>query len=100
MIVSTKAEISAANRRRYEELRLAGQEATPKALPPATALDSAPIAPPAVISREEVPPGWYDTVRLRPGGGLRIIDPPGLSTVSRVGSREQHRSEGINQPAT
>src|SRR5260370_20085246 len=96
MIVSTKAEISAANRRRYEELRLAGQEATPKALPPATALDSAPIAPPAVISREEVPPGWYDTVRLRRGEALRIIDPRGLSSVSLIGWCEHDRSERIN----
>jgi uncharacterized protein len=96
MIGKTKAEISAANRRRYEELRLAGQEATPKVLPPATALDGAPIAPPAVISREEVPAGWYDTVRLRRGEALRIIDLHGVSSVSLIGWCEHDPSERIN----
>ena len=42
----------AENRRRYEELRAAGQELTPKGLPERTALDGAPIAPDAVIHRE------------------------------------------------
>ena len=96
MVGRTKAEISAANRRRYEELRAAGQEATPKALPPATALDGAPIAPQAVISREDVPPGWYDTVRLRRGEALRIVDTSGRSSVSVVGWCEHDRSERIN----
>ena len=96
MVGRTKAEISAANRRRYEELRAAGQEATPKALPPATALDGAPIAPQAVISREEVPPGWYDTVRLRRGEALRIVDTSGR--VQRVGGRlVRARSVGAHQ---
>ena len=96
MVGRTKAEISAANRRRYEELRAAGQEATPKALPPATALDGAPIAPQAIIRREEVPPGWYDTVRLRRGEALRIIDPGGVSSVSLIGWCEHDHSERIN----
>ncbi len=96
MVGRTKAEISAANRRRYEELRLAGQDATPKALPAATALDGAPIAPQAVINREEVPPGWYDTVRLRRGEALRIIDPLGVSSVSLIGWCEYDPSERIN----
>jgi urea carboxylase-associated protein 2 len=96
MVGRTKAEISAANRRRYEELRAAGQDATPKALPPATALDGAPIAPQAIISREEVPPGWYDTVRLRRGEALRIIDPGGVSSVSLIGWCEHDPSERIN----
>jgi uncharacterized protein len=96
MVGRTKAEISAANRRRYEELRAAGQEATPKALPPATALDGAPIAPQAIISREEVPPGWYDTVRLRRGEALRIIDLQGVSSVSLIGWCEHDPSERLN----
>ena len=48
----TKQEIAEANRRRYEELRAAGQGATPKALPVATALDGAPLAPDAVVASE------------------------------------------------
>ena len=63
----TKQEIAAANRRRYDDLRAAGQGAAPKALPAATAVYGAPIAPDAVMDGETVPPGWYHTVRLRRG---------------------------------
>lgn len=96
MVAGTKQEIAAANRRRYEEMRAAGQEARPKALPPATALQGAPIAPAAVISREEVPLGWYDTVRLRRGEALRIVDTLGLSSVSLIGWCDNDPSERIN----
>ena len=108
MVGRTKAEISAANRRRYEELRAAGQEATPKALPPATALDGAPIAPQAVISREEVPPGWYDTVRLRRGEALqdrryerrvqRVAWSAGASTIGRSASTAPTRPRSSGAP--
>lgn len=96
MVGRTKGAISEANRRRYEELRAQGQGAAPKALPPATALDGAPVAPQAVISREEVPPGWYATVRLRRGEALRIIDTSGTSSVSVIGWCEHDRSERLN----
>lgn len=43
-MAQTQAQI-AENRRRYEELRAAGQELTPKGLPEPTALDGAPISP-------------------------------------------------------
>ena len=92
----TKQEISEANRRRYEELRAAGQELTPKGLPDATPLDGAPIAPDKVIGREQVPAGWYATVRLRRGEALRIVDDSGRSSVSLIGWREEDTSERIN----
>jgi len=92
----TKREISQANRRRYEELRAAGQEATPNSLPDATALDAKPITPEALISREEVPADWYATVRLRRGEALRIIDTSGRSSVSMIGWRDEDTSERIN----
>jgi urea carboxylase-associated protein 2 len=92
----TKREISEANRRRYEELRAAGQEMTPKGLPETTALNGAPIAPGAVISREQVPADWYATVRLRRGEALRIVDDSGRSSVSLIGWREEDMSERIN----
>jgi urea carboxylase-associated protein 2 len=92
----TRQEISEANRRRYEELRAAGQGLTPKALPEATALDAAPIAPEAVISREQVPVGWYATVRLRRGEALRIIDGSGRCSVSLIGWRTEETFERIN----
>jgi uncharacterized protein len=43
--IASKQDIVDANRHRYEELRAAGQEAKPKALPGPTALDAAPIPP-------------------------------------------------------
>src|SRR5258707_9676796 len=92
----TKQEIAEANRRRYEALRAAGQELTPKGLPEATALDGAPIVPDTVIGREQVPAGWYATVRLRRGEALRIVDDSGRSSVSLIGWREEDTSERIN----
>lgn len=91
-----KREAAEANRRRYEELRAAGQESTPKALPVATALDGAPISPDAIISREEVAAGWYTIVRLRRGEALRVIDSSGHSSVSMIGWRQEDTSERIN----
>jgi uncharacterized protein len=85
-----------ANRRRYEELRAAGQELTPKGLPERAALDGASIAQNAVIHREEVPAGWYATMRLRRGEALRIVDETGRSSVSLVGWRVEDTSERIN----
>jgi len=85
-----------ANRRRYEELRAAGQELTPKGLPEPTALDAAPISPDAVIYQEHVPPGWYATMRLRRGEALRIVDDTGRASVSLIGWREEDTSERIN----
>jgi hypothetical protein len=91
----TNEEIEA-NRRRYEDLRAAGQELASKGLPAPTALDGAPIPPDAVIHREQVPAGWYTTVRLRRGEALRIIDETGRSSVSVIGWRVEDTSERIN----
>jgi uncharacterized protein len=96
MSAERKRETAEANRRRYEELQAAGHEATRKSLPEATALDAAPIAVEAVISREDVPADWYTTVRLRRGEALRVIDILGSSSVSMIGWREEDTSERIN----
>jgi len=90
---ATKKEISEANRARYEALRAAGQGATAKRLPDLTALNDAPIAPDAVISRETVPAGWYTIVRLRRGEALRIIDDTGVSSAAHIGWHEEDMSE-------
>lgn len=95
-MATTKQEIAEANRRRYEELRAAGQGATLKALPDLTALGGAPIDDDAIVSREQVPPGWYATVRLRRGEALRIVDDKGTSSVSLIGWRAEDMSERIN----
>src|ERR1700751_6136440 len=89
-----------ANRRRYEELRAAGQELTPKSLPEPTALDGAPITSDRVIHREYVPPGWYATMHLRRGEALRIVDDAGRSSVSLVGWGGDNTSERINLAET
>jgi len=94
-MAQTQAQI-AENRRRYEELRAAGQELTPKGLPELTALDGAPISPDAVIHRETVPSGWYTTLLLRRGEALRIVDDSGQSSVSLLAWREEDPSERIN----
>ena len=86
----------AENRRRYEELRAAGQELTPKGLPEPTAIGGAPIAPDAVIHRETVPSGWYTTLILRRGEGLRITDDTGRASVSLLAWRQEDPSERIN----
>jgi urea carboxylase-associated protein 2 len=96
MTAPTKAEIAETNRRRYEALRAAGQDAAPKALPPATALDSAPIAQSAVIAREEVPFGWYTTVPMRRGEAVRIVDGSGRSSVSVIGWSAADTSERLH----
>ena len=92
----TRAEIAEANRRRYEVLRAAGQGETTKALPPLTAIGAAPIAPGAVIRSETVPPGWYETVRLRRGEALRIVDVSGRASVSVIGWCLHDTAERLN----
>src|SRR4029077_12049406 len=74
----------------------AGQELTPKRLPDATPLNGAPIAPDKIITREQVPAGWYATARLRRGEALRIVDYFGRASVSLIGWREEDTSERIN----
>jgi urea carboxylase-associated protein 2 len=96
MAAETRREIAEANRRRYEDLRAAGQDATTKSLPDPTALDAVPIVPDAVISSEQVPAGWYATIRLRRGEALRIVDTTGRSSVSMIGWRQEDTSERIN----
>lgn len=96
MSAEAKQRNAEANRRRHEELRVAGEEIMSKALPEATARDGAPIASNAVFGREEVPAGWYATVSLRRGEAIRIIDTSGLCSVSMVGWRKDDPSERIN----
>ncbi|GLH77227.1 urea carboxylase [Bradyrhizobium sp. SSBR45G] len=90
----SKAERAAANRRRYEELRAAGQEL--KRLPAATALDGVPISSDGIIQAEQVPPGWHTTVRLSRGEALRIIDDHGRSSVSLLAWRTEDPTERLN----
>jgi urea carboxylase-associated protein 2 len=96
MAASGKAGIAEANRARYEALRAAGQDAAPKALPAATALDGAPIAAATVIAREEVPFGWYTTLPMRRGEAVRIVDDSGSASVSVIGWSKADPSERLH----
>ena len=62
-----------ANRARYEAAQGAGQQQAPKALPPPTPRDGAPIATDAIIHRETIPGGWYWSTPLNRGEALRIV---------------------------
>ncbi|WP_375785411.1 urea amidolyase associated protein UAAP1 [Bradyrhizobium sp. Pha-3] len=94
-----KAEI-AAHTRRYNELKAAGQEHAPRALPQPTSRDTAPIAADAIIHREVIPAGWYWTTRLNRGEVLRIVNNSGTSTVSLLAWNAADPSERLNHADT
>ncbi|MBR0893789.1 urea carboxylase-associated family protein [Bradyrhizobium tropiciagri] len=94
-----KAEV-AAHTRRYNELKAAGQDHAPRALPPPTARDAAPIATDAIIHREVIPAGWYWTTRLNRGDTLRIVDTAGISTVSLLAWNAADTTERLNHADT
>jgi urea carboxylase-associated protein 2 len=96
MTGESRQAIAEANRRRYDELRAAGQQSTPKGLPEPTRRDGAPIADGAVMQRLEVPGGWYTSLRLARGEALRIIDGSGSASVSLIAWRIEDTSERIN----
>ncbi|SDO58255.1 urea carboxylase-associated protein 1/urea carboxylase-associated protein 2 [Methylobacterium phyllostachyos] len=84
------------NRRRYEELKRAGQGHAPRALPGPSPRDGAPIPPEAVLHRETIPGGWYWTTTLKAGEALRIALDHGPSSVALVAWAEADASERLN----
>ncbi len=90
----------AANRRRYEELKAAGQGHAPRALPPPTPRDGAAIAASAIIHREIVPGGWYWTTRLNRGEALRLVNSGGTSCISLLAWSAADTSERLNHADT
>jgi len=89
----------AANRKRYEDLRAEGQGATAQALPPPTPHDHT-LAQEAILHREIVPGGWYWTVGVARGQGLRIVNREGSSSVAMIAWNSANRSERINYSDT
>lgn len=89
-----------ANRRRYEELKAAGQGKAPRALPPPTSRDGAPIDEGNVLHRETIPGGWYWTTMLDRGDALRIVNTRGSSCVSLLAWNRYDRSERLNYADT
>ena len=94
-----KAEI-AAHARRYNELKPAGQEHAPRALPAPTSRAAAPIAADTIIHREVIPAGWYWTTRLNRGDTLRIVNTLGTSTVSLLAWNAADPIERLNHADT
>jgi uncharacterized protein len=90
----------AANRKRYEELKAAGQGHAPRALPPPTPRDGAAIVASAIIDREIIPGGWYWTTRLNSGEALRLITTGGASSIGLLAWSAADTSERLNHADT
>jgi uncharacterized protein len=90
----------AAHARRYDELKAAGQERAPKALPSPTSRNGAPIPGGAIVHRETVPSGWYWTTRLDRGETLRIVNTAGIATVSLLAWNAADPTERLNHADT
>src|SRR5882724_335877 len=90
----------AANRKRYEELKAAGQGHAPRALPPPTPRDGAAIVASAIIHREIIPGGWYWTTRLNCGEALRLITTGGASSIGLLAWSAADPSERLNHADT
>lgn len=88
------------NRARYHALKSAGQGQAPKALPPATALDGAPIDPATVTHRETLPGGWYYAFTMKASETIRILNPTGTAAVSLLCWNRQDPSERLNHADT
>ncbi|MEW6122792.1 MAG: urea amidolyase associated protein UAAP1 [Pseudomonadota bacterium] len=87
------------HRRRYEDLKAAGQGQAPRVMPAPTPRGGA-LLPAGPLKRETIPPGWYWTTRLLAGEALRIalMDVP--SAVSLVAWNAADTSERINYADT
>lgn len=90
----------AENRRRYEELKAAGQTHAPRALPGPTPRGGAPISEGAVIHAETIPGGWYWWTPMKAGEALRLHLAHGPSAVSMVAWAAADRSERLNYADT
>ena len=101
MILSKEQEAEvAAYRKRYEELKAAGQGHAPRALPRPTPRDGAAIVASAIIHREIIPGGWYWTARLNCGEALRLITTGGASSIGLLAWSAADTSERLNHADT
>jgi hypothetical protein len=84
-----------ANRRRYEELKAAGQGPR-RPLPPPTTRGSIPIEPKAIVHTDTIPGGWYTTLTLKRGQALRIVNTQATPGVSMLMWNADDTSERYN----
>lgn len=97
--IDTAATIEAL-RRRYEELKAAGDGAAPRALPPPTEADAAPLAETDIIHSETIPGGWYTTFTIAAGHGLRLVNTSATGGVSLFAWNARDTSERYNSADT
>ena len=98
--MSDTAGVIAENRRRYEELKRAGQDRAPRALPPPSRRGGVALDEAAVLRREVVPGGWYAAMALRAGDAVRIALDHGPSSVALVAWSLADTSERLNYADT
>ncbi|MFS8037733.1 urea amidolyase associated protein UAAP1 [Xanthobacter sp. AM11] len=87
------------NKRRYEDLKAAGQKHAPKALPGPTPRGT-PLPQGAVIHAETIPGGWYWSTPLKAGEALRILLAQGPAAVSMIAWAAADKSERLNYADT
>ncbi|MFC7053939.1 urea amidolyase associated protein UAAP1 [Hansschlegelia quercus] len=95
-----KAAQIAERRKRYLELKAAGQTAGPKTLPPPTPRDAAAIDPSAVRERATLPGGWYWAGKVMRGEALRVLNASGTPGVSLFFWSAADTSERYNSADT
>ncbi|MDB5594312.1 MAG: hypothetical protein JWM36_1273 [Hyphomicrobiales bacterium] len=97
--VETAASINA-NRKRYEDLKAAGNSAPRKVLPGPTPRDGAPLQEANIAHREIIPAGWYWTTKIARGQGLRLLNTSGTPGVSLFCWNAADTSERYNSADT
>lgn len=95
-----KAAQIAERRKRYLELKSAGQGSGSKTLPPPTPRDGAAIAPSAVRERATLPGGWYWAGKIMRGEALRVLNASGTPGVSLFFWSAEDTSERYNSADT
>lgn len=94
------AAMIAENRERYEALKAAGGQVTPRVLPPPTARNVGAQPPAGLRRRETIPGGWYWTAKLARGEALRLLNVAGNPGVSVFAWNAQDPSERYNSADT
>lgn len=95
-----KAAMISENRRRYEELKAAGDSAAPRTLPPPSPRSLAQEPPPGAHHKETIPGGWYWTTRLSRGEALRLLNASGNFGVTLFAWNAKDPSERYNSADT
>lgn len=90
----------AEHRRRYDELKAAGTGSVGLALPRPTQPGAAPIPPEAILTDETIPGGWYTSLRMRRGEGLRLMDIEGSGSAAFFAWSAADPSERLNHADT